>query len=67
MPSLRAVVPLQDNNPQATVTNLIAVLRRSPRPDSRTFCAVLLRKVRHLLRHAGAPHNVARTASVRFV
>lgn len=36
---------LQDNNPQATVTNLIAVLRSSPQPDSRTFCAVLLRKV----------------------
>lgn len=36
---------LQDNNPEAAVTNLIAVLRRSPQPDSRTFCAVLLRKV----------------------
>jgi hypothetical protein len=51
---------LQDNNPQATVTNLIAVLRSSPQPDSRTFCAVLLRKVRQPGKKHGSVTSHAR-------
>ena len=36
---------LKDTSPEACVVNLITSLRKSSQPDTRTFCAVLLRKV----------------------
>ncbi len=42
---------MKDSVPELCVVGLVRVLRQSSKADSRTFCAVLLRKV-------GRPHGV---------
>lgn len=37
---------MKESVPELCVVSLVKVLRQSPQPDSRTFCAVLLRRVR---------------------